>query len=173
MTAERDHPADLSPEQLLRECEVERTRRSGPGGQHRNKVETAVVLTHVPTNMRAEASERRSQQENLQVALSRLRVTLALAVRRPVPAPPEGIPSSLWQSRCPRGRIAVNPQHADFPSLLAEALDVLAAADFDVAPAADVLRCTPSQLIKFLKLDPRALAEVNHIRQARGLHRLH
>ena len=36
------HPAALPFDALLKECEVRRLRRSGPGGQHRNKVETAV-----------------------------------------------------------------------------------------------------------------------------------
>ena len=67
------HPAAVPAVDLLKDCAVERTRRSGPGGQHRNKVETAIVLTHRPTGIQAEASERRSQPENLAVATFRLR----------------------------------------------------------------------------------------------------
>ena len=89
------HPAALPPEKILAQCEARRLRRSGPGGQHRNKVETAVALLHKPSGVKAEASERRSQAENRAVALFRLRVNLALEVRRPVET---GIaPSSLWQ----------------------------------------------------------------------------
>ena len=43
------HPAALDPDVLAGECEFRATRRSGPGGQNRNKVETAVILTHRPT----------------------------------------------------------------------------------------------------------------------------
>ena len=67
-----DHPAAASPEQLWAECEARRLRRSGPGGQHRNKVETAVSLRHLSTGVCAEASERRSQAQNRSVALFRL-----------------------------------------------------------------------------------------------------
>src|SRR5207248_1618001 len=65
------HPAALDPELLASQCAFRATRRSGPGGQNRNKVETAVILTHRPTGIRAEASERRTQGENRRAALGR------------------------------------------------------------------------------------------------------
>src|SRR5271157_5354132 len=95
------HPAAASAEQLLAECEVRRLRRSGPGGQHRNKVETAISLHHLPTGVHAEASERRSQAQNRSQALFRLRVNLALEVRQSRAS--ESTPSPLWQSRCGGG----------------------------------------------------------------------
>ena len=52
------HPSALESEILLRGCTERRVRRSGPGGQHRNKVETGVVLRHESTGVEAEASER-------------------------------------------------------------------------------------------------------------------
>jgi hypothetical protein len=164
------HPATQPVGELLAACEFQRTRRGGPGGQHRNKVETAVVVTHTPTGVTAEANERRSQHENHRVAVFRLRVRLALSVRcsRSVAAPP----SDCWQSRCRGGRIAVNPDHDDFPVLLAEALDTLAACQWDVSTAAESLQVTSSQLVKFLRRDPRALAQVNRAREQEGLHPL-
>ena len=116
------HPTELPVEELLAQCSFERTRRQGPGGQHRNKTETAVVVTHVPTGVRGEASERRSQAQNRAVAIHRLRVRLAVEVRDADRA----VPSALWAARSGGGRLAVSDSHADFPSLLAEALDVLA-----------------------------------------------
>lgn len=165
------HPATLNGADLLAQCQFRRTRRSGPGGQHRNKVETAVVVTHQPTGVAAEANERRSQHQNHRVAVFRLRVNLALQVRRPRLASAQ--PSRCWQGRRRGGgRIAVNPDHDDFPTLLAEVLDTLAAYETDVSAAAESLRVTPSQLIKFLKLEPRALAQVNRVREQSGLHPL-
>ncbi len=61
---------------LLAECDVETFRGSGPGGQHRNKTESAVRLRHRPTGIVAQATERRSQSQNIGVALDRLRVLL-------------------------------------------------------------------------------------------------
>jgi hypothetical protein len=164
------HPAALSPLQLLEACQVRRTRRSGPGGQHRNKVETAVIITHRPTGFKGEASERRSQAQNHRMAVFRLRVNLALEVR--CRREPAEVPSLNWQSRCPAGRIQISPQHDDFPALLAEALDVLAVCEMDVKTAAATLQTTPSQLTRFLQLEPRALAQVNAHRRELGLRAL-
>ncbi len=165
-----DHPAAASAEQVWAECDVRRLRRSGPGGQNRNKVETAISLHHLPTGVCAEASERRSQAQNRSTALFRLRVNLALEVRRP--CGPDCVPSPLWQSRCGGGVLKLSAAHGDFPGLLAEALDVLAALDADPKRAAAVLDCTPSQLIRLLKLDPRALVLVNRWRRERQMHQL-
>lgn len=167
MTATGPHPAALDPRALAAECESRFTRRGGPGGQNRNKVETAVVLRHRPTGVGAEASERRSQGENLKAALFRLRLNLALTVRRPV-APP----SALWRPRCRGGRIVVSAGHDDFPALLAEALDRLETLSFDLKVAAGPLGCTPSQLTRLLKDEPRALLRVNQARARLGLHPL-
>ena len=164
------------------------------------------MLAHRPTGIKAEASERRSQAENRTAALFRLRVNLALEIRRPVketaPSGPlkkgatAGLSSSaggnsrkntagqassgtqtpgsqlfqrtaspLWRTRCRGGRIEINAGHDDFPALLAEALDLLAANDFDPRPAAETLGCSASQLIKLMKKEPRAMAEVNEERQ--------
>jgi hypothetical protein len=131
-------------------------------------VETAVVITHTPTGVRAEASERRSQAANLAKATFRLRVELALQVRsnseESAPSP-----SDLWTQRVIGRRIAVNPEHEDFPALLAEALDALAVHDWSPADAGDFLGVSSSQVVKLLKLEPKAAMLLNAERQTRGL----
>ncbi len=166
-----NHPACLADSDLLAQCRERRTRSTGPGGQHRNKVETAVVLRHEPTGIEGAASERRRQVDNHRVALRRLRVNLALGVRR-VPVEMRMSPSALWRSRIQGNQIVLSPDHRDFPGVLAEAMDHVEHFCFDVTKAADWLECSTSQLVKLLKHEPRALERVNHERRERGMRKL-
>lgn len=165
------HPASLPSGALLAQCRVGRERTGGPGGQHRNKVETAVVLTHLPTGMTAQAGERRSVRENHPVAVRRLRLELATHHRVEVPLGEARTP--LWVSRTPGRRIVCAVRHADFPSMLAEAMDMMQACAWDPRRAATRLEVSPSQLVRFIRDHPPAFAVVNEARSRRGLHGLH
>lgn len=161
------HPAEIPEADLLSQCEVTRTRRSGPGGQNRNKVETAIVLKHRSTSIIAQASERRSQAENQQMALFRLRIQLAIHVRIVRDLNPGC--SELWRSRCRGTQIEIRDTHDDFPSLLAESLDLYEQLDGRVPDIAGFLQTTISQLTKLWKKAPEALRLVNSDRSRRGL----
>jgi peptide chain release factor len=54
------------------ELKFETSRAGGPGGQHVNKVESAVRVIHLPTGLSASAREERSQHQNRRLALARL-----------------------------------------------------------------------------------------------------
>jgi protein subunit release factor A len=65
------------------EIRVETFKASGPGGQHRNKRETAVRIRHLPSGITALATEHRSQARNKALALRRLELrVLALGEKR-------------------------------------------------------------------------------------------
>ena len=153
------HPATLPINELLKECRIQRTRGSGPGGQHRNKVETAITIEHQPTKILSQASERRSQEQNRTVALHRLRVKLAVEFRTETCRDQQ--PSALWTQRIPGRVISVSTKHADYPALLAELLDAVCAHDGNVAAVAQQRGTSTSQITKFLKREPTALPIVN------------
>ena len=54
-----------------KELRVEKMRGKGPGGQHKNKTESAVRITHIPTGISAYADER-SQKHSYRKAYSDL-----------------------------------------------------------------------------------------------------
>lgn len=68
------YPTDRA--SLERDCDIEFFIASGPGGQQRNKVSTAVRLTHRPTGTVVTASERRSQHANREAAFERMAARL-------------------------------------------------------------------------------------------------
>src|SRR3989440_9389198 len=78
----------LADDALLAQCEVQAHRASGPGGQHRNKAETAVRLVHLPSGVTVEGKDERSRTQNLRIALGRLREKLARRAYRPPPRRP-------------------------------------------------------------------------------------
>jgi protein subunit release factor B len=70
-------------EDLLRECEVDTFRSSGPGGQHVNKTESAVRLTHLPSGVVVTSRESRSQHQNKAICLQKLREKIEKLNHRP------------------------------------------------------------------------------------------
>lgn len=70
MTNQKDH---IDIRGLKKQIIIETFRSRGPGGQRKNKTETAVRLKHPPSGITVIAKEHRSQSQNLKVALERLR----------------------------------------------------------------------------------------------------
>ncbi|TCP28273.1 peptide chain release factor [Tenacibaculum skagerrakense] len=60
-----------------RDIEFQAIRSSGPGGQHVNKVSSAVRAKHIPTGVQVLVSESRSQHQNKKLAINRLKEQLA------------------------------------------------------------------------------------------------
>lgn len=70
---------------LERDCDIEFFIAGGPGGQHRNKVETGVRLFHRPSGITVTATERRSQYANREMAFERMAERLQKLQRRSTP----------------------------------------------------------------------------------------
>ena len=162
------HPATIDEIELLKQCEIECGRVSGPGGQNRNRRDTAVWMIHTPTGVEAQATERRSQSQNKHMAMKRLRRRLAIQLRVATSRDRHSA-SDLWRARRQGDKMCVNPDHEDYPGLLAEALDVVVARRFDLAGAAGILGITMSQLSRLIHHDKAAFARVNEGRVEVGL----
>ena len=72
-----------SDEDLLRECQLETFRSSGPGGQHVNKTESGVRLRHMPSGVIVTSRKERSQHRNKVLCLQSLRKKVAQLNYRP------------------------------------------------------------------------------------------
>jgi ribosome-associated protein len=81
-----------SDDDLLRECEVDTFRSSGPGGQHVNKTESAVRLTHLPSGVAVISRESRSQHQNKALCLQKLRKKIEQLNHRPAKRVPTRLP---------------------------------------------------------------------------------
>lgn len=152
---------------LLAECDIQTYRGSGPGGQNRNKVESAVRIVHRPTGTTVTATESRSQAENRTRALRRLRRALALRIRRPLSA--DGVPAAIAAVIGRNGRIHVGARDARFLPAAAAILDVLVGVEGSVRAAAARLGLTSANLSGFLTGDDEVMAEANRIRARFGL----
>ncbi len=79
---------DTDPQVLKKQVIIETYRSRGPGGQRKNKVETAVRLKHLRSGITVVATEHRSQAENRKLAFERLRermIKLNRPKRRRIP----------------------------------------------------------------------------------------
>ncbi len=192
---ERDRWLSLDDDELVAQCKVDNYRASGPGGQHRNKVSSAVRLRHEPSGVVAHAEESRSQHENKKRAIRRLRLEIALNVRAEVAtrltpsgesdgvsgddaAAPSGNvasyepPPIFLQYRTKAGRIEVATKNRDFAPVVAAVLDVLSARQGSMKEAAALLGVSTSQLSRFITNEPPVLRAANRIREAHGLKHL-
>ena len=156
----------LADEKLLAQCIVETCRASGPGGQHRNKRDSAVRLTHRSTGVVVTASERRSQHENRHRAVARLRKAIAVEVREaPPPGPPTGLLRDVLDDPAwPR----VSRRSAAYLVAAAEVLDRVAASAGQVSEAARGLGVATASLVKFLQIDEDLWEAANRIRARFG-----
>ena len=163
---------------LLADCDVNVHRASGPGGQHRNKVSTAVRLTHRPTGITVTAYDSRSQADNRRTALKRLRMKIACQSRRPLDVDkmvvPEAVASCLFTPR--KGpaagsgrRLQVGRKDRRYWAVVQFLLDLVEASAGRLSDAAGAIGITTSNLATILKEDRHSWAAAAELRKRHGL----
>jgi peptide chain release factor-like protein len=160
-----------SDDALIAQCEVDRYRASGPGGQHRNKTESAVRLRHKLTGVSAIGEDSRSQAENKVHAVRRLRQNLALEVREPVTldgfAPSPRLAAFVAGGTAPLG--ARTRLTGEYWAAIGELLDLLVAGELEIGATAQRLGITTGAMSKLLLHDDAVARTVNDLRRARGM----
>ena len=164
------HPTVLPAEELLADCEQRFQRRSGPGGQHRNKTSSGVFLTHRPAKATieivAEATERRSQADNRAIAMKRLRYQLAIEIRTPsiFDHAAEELEAKV-RDKYRGGNLKINEENTLKPAVIAMLLNDLHAAGGQPSMVATQWKVSTSALVQILKSQPAAFAWTNRCRQ--------
>jgi hypothetical protein len=156
---------------LIAQSEVDRYRASGPGGQHRNKTESAVRLRHRATGVSAIGEDSRSQSENKHHAVRRLRAAIALQVREGAPGSPSPRLAALVAGgTSPLG--AKTRQTGEYWAAMAELLDFLVGGELEIGSTAQRLGLTTGALSKLLLHDDQVARVVNDLRRGRGMRAL-
>ncbi|CAM8982655.1 unnamed protein product [Rhodiola kirilowii] len=163
-------------EKLMSQCEIDTFKSSGPGGQHRNKRETAVRIKHRPTGIVAQAAEDRSQHMNRESAIARLRTLLALKVRKNVDLESYVPPRELLQILPAKSTIRVEdcgpqigPKNPKFVLGMQALLDLMYAVDGSVSEAAKYLGLSTGAVSRLILSDDSLRMAVNQIRASKGM----
>ena len=171
------HPAVVDPSDLLERCQLRTQRRSGPGGQHRNKTSSGAFLTHSETGIIGEATERRSQAQNRDVALQRLRYLLAIEIRTHSPLDPNAAPIDRLEEAMRRSfhgySMKFNENNPDKPAVLALVLNDLWIAGGQPSLVSELWSVSTSKLVQMIRSVPASLMWVNELRSHHGRYPLH
>ena len=156
-----------SDDALIAQCEVDRYRASGAGGQHRNKTDSAVRLRHKLTGISAIGEDSRSQSENKLHAVRRLRSALALQVREPVTSISPRLSAFVAAGTAPQG--VKTRLTGEYWAAIGELLDLLVANNLEIATTAQQLGITTGAMSKLLLHDEQVGRVVNDLRRAKGM----
>jgi len=164
----RAHYLLATDDALIAQCEVDRYRASGPGGQHRNKTESAVRLRHKLSGVTAIGEDSRSQSENKLHAVRRLRAAIALEVREPAPPQPSPRLAALVAGgTAPLGK---NTRlTGEYWAAIAELLDLVVANNLEIGTTAQQLGISTGALSKLLLHDDAVGRAVNDLRRAKNM----
>ena len=160
----------LSDDQLLGECECDTWRASGPGGQKRNKTESAIRLRHHSSGLAVTCSESRSQATNRRRAVARLREAIALQLRESIVVDshrPGRLLAELLLFGSLRGR--AKQRTPEYLTAIAELLDIFVGHSCSLGATATQVGLSTGKLSRFLRGDERIVRRIGELRRSAGL----
>ena len=163
----------LSDAELLSKCEMDTYRVPGPGGQKRNKTDSAIRLRLRGMSLMVIATESRSQHVNRAKALRRMRQAIALELRCPIDA--QAYQTSPLLAGCidRGGKLKLGRKDQRYPSAVREVLAVIAGCQMRLADAGRLIGISTANLSSFISKDIKLRAKVNQLRKGAGLKPLH
>ncbi|MDR1760774.1 MAG: peptide chain release factor-like protein [Fibrobacter sp.] len=153
----RDVYLKMSLDELIRHCKIKHFQGGGPGGQHRNKTNTGIVLIMPEYGLETKSCESRSAHENKTHALHRMRLAIALNVREPL--------KPLGEYRFPGSEGRIRSSNFGFPQFIAEVLDIAAENNGNPKPAAEIFGLTASALNRILGQEKIVLEKLKTLRK--------
>lgn len=168
--ATRDALLGLDDAALLAQCETDRFRGSGAGGQKRNKTSSSVRVRHAATGLSGQSGDSRSQPENRAIALRRLRERFAFELREPIPLEIYCAPRALAVLAGPVVKSERFQRSTEYLLAVGHLLDLYLAVAGSTLETARRIGLTTGALRRWIDADPRLarrLAELDQARRAR------
>lgn len=159
-------PYALPDAALLAQCRIDTFRAGGPGGQHTNKTESAMRLTHLASGTVVQSQNERDRMRNQVDALHRLRLRLASTQR--------GIAEITWLEKHRKGRqLKLGANAQEYHLVVAVVLDALDRHSGVLSAAAEELTVSSSQVAKLLTADKEVHMAANVLRARHGQGAIH
>jgi RF-1 domain len=168
MPGEREALLGLADGALLAQCQVDRLRGPGPGGQKRNKTESAIRLRHLATGLAAMSGESRSQHENKARALRRLRERIAFDLRQPVDLDDYQVPPDL-AALCAQEMVRKSEKwlrSAEYLRAAGQLIDLYQALGCSLPDVARRLVVSASRIERLVRVDPRLARKLGELKTA-------
>lgn len=167
---DRNELLQLDDQQLMALCDMHIYKASGPGGQHRNKVSSAIRLKHRETGISATANDSRSQNDNKKLAVTRLRMNLATKIRQDIAEHelPQFLAECIFTPKKSAGdvkKLDIGRKDWRFWLIGGYLLDMLDLYQGKIGDVARELNVTTGNLTTIFKKDRHLLAQVQEIRR--------